>query len=165
MKAILYVSLTANGYFAQLDESHPIPKEVLGNFIQHVGKSGNLIIGKHTYDLMRNQIQGFQGIDLVVVSRSLQQPKGILVAKSPTEALKLLEQKGKETALVGGGAELDSAFLSQGLVDEIYVNIEPLMVNKGVTLAVNELSETSLELMNSTELSRNTVQIHYQIKK
>ncbi len=106
MKTILYMSLTANGYFAQPDQTHPIPKEVLNNFTQFVGKTGNLIIGKRTYDLMRDRIAqgGFSGIEVVIVSHSAFQSNGIGVAPSPHEALEYLERKGFDTALVGGGA-------------------------------------------------------------
>lgn len=56
MKTILYMTLTANGYFAQADETRPITKEILDDFRQFVGKSGNLISGRRTYDLMRDRI-------------------------------------------------------------------------------------------------------------
>lgn len=167
MKAVLYLSLTANGYVAQPDESHPVPKEILGNFVQLIGKIGNLINGRRTYELMHEQTAhgGFHGIELVVVSHSLPQADGIHVATSPLEALHYLEQKGFDTALLGGGAQLDSSFLSQGLIDEIYLNIEPIICNKGIALALNERFEASLEIINWTKLSENIVQLHYRMKK
>src|SRR5262245_38630218 len=104
MKTILYMTLTANGYFAQADETHPIPKEILDNFRQFVGKTGNLINGRRTYELIRARIaQGiFSGIELVIVSHSLRQTEGVSLATSPQEALQHLDQKGFDTALVGG---------------------------------------------------------------
>ncbi|MBI1881723.1 MAG: dihydrofolate reductase family protein [Chloroflexi bacterium] len=166
MKTILYMTLTANGYFAQADETHPIPKEILDNFRQFVGKTGNLINGRQTYDLMRDRIAqgGFSGIEVVIVSHSPLQAEGVSPAASPHEALQHLDQKGFDTALVGGGAQLDSAFLSQGLVDEIYLNVEPIIVSKGIMLVTGEGFEASLQLIGAVKLSDNIIQLHYRVK-
>lgn len=167
MKTILYMTLTANGFFGQADETHPIRKEILDNFRQSVGKIGNLIIGRRTYDLMRDQNAqgGFSGIKVVIVSHSPLQAEGVSVAASPHEALQHLEQKGFDTALVGGGAQLDSAFLSQGLVDEIFLNLEPFAVNKGIMLVMGEGSEANLQLIGTAKLSDNIIQLHYRVNK
>ena len=82
----------------------------------------------------------------------------------PYEALSLLKQKRFDTALVGGGVQLVSAFLSQGLVDEIYLNIYPL-VSKGRTFAISENLETSLELISADKLTNEIVQLHYMVVK
>lgn len=163
MKTILYMSITANGYFAQPDETHSIPKEVLSNFTQFVVDIRNLIIGKRTYILMRDRIAqgGFSGIEVVIISHSPFQAEGISVVASPHEGLQYLEQKGFDTALVGGGAQLDSSFLSQGLVNEFYLNIEPIIASKGIILGTREEFETSLQFIGTAKLSDNIMQLHY----
>jgi dihydrofolate reductase len=166
MKTILYVTLTSNGYFTQADESHPIPSEILANFRQLVAKTGNLINGRRTFDMMRARMaqDNFSGIELVIVSRSPWQAEGVRVVASPHEALQHLDQKGFETALVGGGAELDSAFLSQGLVDEIYLNLVPNITGKGIRLAIDEDQTANLQFIDISKLSENIVQLHYSVK-
>jgi riboflavin biosynthesis pyrimidine reductase len=108
---------------------------------------------------------GFPGVELVIVSHVPLPADSISFAASPREALQHLDQKGFDTALVGGGAQLDSAFLSQGLVDEIYLNLEPIMVNKGMMLAVGEGSGVSLQLIGTTKLGDNISQLHYRVYK
>jgi len=164
MNTVLYMSLTANGCFAKADATHPIPKEILGNFAQSVGKFGNLIIGRHTYDLMKTLNQGtFPGIESIVVSKSLPTFEGGKVVASPLEALRYLEQKGFSTALVGGGAQLDSCFLDQGLIDEIYLNIEPLLI-KSSTFVANENLERNLKLISTSKLGDNILQLQYKVE-
>ena len=97
-----------------------------------------------------------------MVSRSLTHAEGARVTASPQEALHHLERKGFETALVGGGAELDSAFLSQGLVDEIFLNIEPVMMNGGSFLAMDGAAEARLRLDGTARLG-DVVQLHYRV--
>jgi dihydrofolate reductase len=161
MRTILYMSLTANGGFAQASQSHPIPREILADFVGVAGKVGNLIVGSRTYDLMRGLASrpGFPNIKLVVVSHSRSE-SGVATATSPERALRFLESEGFDAGLVGGGAQLDGSFLSQGLVDEMYVNIEPSVV-KGNPFALSEGFEAELCLIGVTRLSDGVVQLHY----
>ena len=163
MKTILYMTLTATGQFVQADEAHPIPQEILADFGRLVGKTGNLIVGRRTYDLMHAQLAGggFSGIEVVVVSHAPLQAEGVSVAGTPREAVRHLEQKGFESALVGGGALLDGAFLSQGPVDEIYLNVEPRLASRGGILAAEGLLSTTLRLMGTAHLTDDIVQLHY----
>lgn len=143
MKTILYMTLTANRSFAQADEAHTIPKEILGNLSQLVVKTGNVIDGRRTYlmgrqsyDLLRRQAaQEGLAVEVVIVSDVPLQAEGICVVGSPQQALEHLGQKGISRALVAGEGQLDSAFLSQGLVDELYLNILPAVTNTGTVLA------------------------------
>jgi dihydrofolate reductase len=168
MKTVLHLGLTANGCYNVSDESHSIstlPKEVLNNLAERVGKAGNLIVGRRTYELLRElPISQMAGVVRVVVSHSLPNYNGVSVVASPVEALSLLKQKGFDTAFVGGGAQLASSFLSQGLVDEIYLNIYPL-VSKGRTFAISENLETNLELVGVDKLTNDIVQMHYRVRR
>jgi dihydrofolate reductase len=161
MKTILYMTLTANGRFAQATGSHPVPKEILGDFVGVVAKVGNLIVGSRTYDLMRSiaSRRGIPKIKLVVVTRDDSESE-VATAASPQEALRLLERDGFDSCLVGGGAQLDSTFLSQGLVDEVYLNIEPSVTKRNMC-ALSEGFEAELRLVGVTRLSDNVVQLHY----
>ena len=165
MKAILYMSLPANGCFARADTTHPVPSEILGNFSQTVGRVGNLIVGRHTYDLMSAQAnqRGSSGVELVVVSRSRSGVEGATVTGSPLDALRHLERNGFSTALVGGGAELDNSFLLQHLIDEIYLNIEPTLVKPNGSVIAGNL-ESSLRLIGTSKLGEHIVQLQYKFE-
>lgn len=166
MKTILYATLSVDGYIGQAGEGRSIPKAILTNFMQMVGTCGNLIIGRRTYDLMYGENAGalFSGVELMVVSTSLQ-TNGVQCATSPQSALQHLNQKGFESALIGGGAQLDSAFLSNGLVDELYLNIDPRIANKGIRLTMADGFESDLKLMETTHLGENIVQLHYAVER
>ena len=142
-----------------------LPKEVLNNLAERVGKIGNLIVGRRTYELLGElPISQMTGVDRVVISHSLLNYNGVSAVASPVEALSHLKQRGFDIAFVGGGAQLASAFLSQGLVDEIYLNIYPL-VSKGRTFAISENLETNLELVGVDKLSNDIVQMHYRVRR
>ncbi len=159
------MTLSANGLIAQADETHQISPEVLGDFVQQVKRAGNVIVGRRTFELMSAQTsQGaFPGIETVVVTRSGLRIDGVNVAASPQQALELLERKGHEAALIGGGATLDASFLSQGLVDEIYLNIESILTSKGLALDFDTGVAVDMQLTGSAQLSENVVQLHYDV--
>jgi len=161
MRTILYLSLTANGGFAQASEARPIPREILADFVGIASKMGNLIVGSRTYDMMRGLASrpGFSNIKLVVVSHARCE-SGVATAASPQEALHFLEREGFDVGLVGGGAQLDSSFLSQGLVDEVYLNIEPSL-SRGNLCALSGGFEGELRLTGTTKLSDSVIQLHY----
>lgn len=165
MKTILYMTLTANGVFQQADENHPVPKEILTDFTGFIGKAGNLINGRRTYEqlISGSARNSFKGIELVIVSKQLQQTEGIHVAASPDEALQYLEQKKFDYALVAGGAQINSSFLSQDLVDEIYLNIVPALLGNDIIINMKGPMETRLKLIDTVNLSRNIVQLHYYV--
>jgi dihydrofolate reductase len=169
VKIIQYMGLMANGCYPVVDESNQpdsvnleeaLPKEVNVNFAMTVGKFGNLIIGRRTFDLFRSEMPG---IEVVVMSHSPLKYNGVSVATSPTEALGLLEKKGFDAALVGGGAQVVRAFLSQGLVDEFYINIYP-MLGKSPTVVSAENFQASLELLGIEKLNPDVVQLHYRVR-
>jgi len=170
MKVVQYMGLMANGCYAMVDETNQsgavkleevIPKEVNSNFAQTVEKFGNLIIGRRTFDLFRSHMPG---IETVVLSRSPMKYDGINVVASPVEAINLLEKKGFDTALAGGGAQLVRTFLSQGLLDELYINIYPL-ISEGSTFAKSENFQASLQLIGVEKLSSDIVQLHYSVRR
>jgi dihydrofolate reductase len=167
MNTILYVSLTTNGYVVQPDAVHPIPKEILANFRQVVQKTGNLINGRRTYELTRagGALDALSHVTYVVVSHEQLTAEGVEVVASPEAALQYLEQKGFRTALVGGGAGLDASFLSQGLVDEVYLNVEPSLTGAGLTIPGASGAHVALSLIETTRLSDSIVQLHYVVSR
>jgi len=167
VRTVLYVTLSANGLVTQADEAHPIPPEILRDFAQRIQRAGNVIVGRRTFELMAAQEArgATAGIETVVVTGSGLKVDGIETAASPQEALELLERKGCETALVGGGAALDASFLSQGLVDEICLNIEPILTSKGLAFESGADQVISLRLIDTAKLGGSVVQLRYEVSR
>jgi dihydrofolate reductase len=167
MRTVLYVTVSANGLVTQADETHPVPPEILRDFAQQVQRAGNVVVGRRTFELMAAQgaSGAMAGIATVVVTGSGLKVDGIETAVSSQEALELLERRGCETALVGGGAALDASFLALGLVDEISLNIEPVLTNAGLALESGADRAISLRLVDTATLGDNVVQLRYDVDR
>ena len=171
IKTILYMGISANGYIAKADgNSEWTSDEDLKGFYEQSKKAGNIIMGKNTY-LVASQYGYFPFPDSLNVVVSHEQIKNtwgdnvIVTNESPKEILSLLEQKGFTTAFLAGGGQLNTSFAKEGLIDEIYLDVEPLILGQGIKIFADSDFEFSLELIDLKKLNTNTIQLHYKVLK
>ncbi|HTR18651.1 MAG TPA: dihydrofolate reductase family protein [Candidatus Paceibacterota bacterium] len=166
MKVILYMAMTANGYIAkENDDTSWVSKEEWNSYSAAVQKARNMIIGHRTYGILTTQpeFSELKDVKIVVLSHSdiPMLNKNHVVAHSPSEALKILE--GNDEIIVAGGGFVNAAFLSQGLIGEIYLDVEPTILGSGIQLLKNGDFETKLELLGTKQFSPNEIQLHYKV--
>ena len=171
MKTIIYMGITPNGYIAQEDgNSEFTSEEDVQGFYEHTKSAGNVIMGKNTY-LYASKVGLLpfpDGLNIVISHEELENKYGdkvMVVDKTPKEVLKMLEEKGFETAFLAGGGLLNSSFMKEGLIDEIYLDVEPLIFGKGIKVFADADFEYELELIETKKLNENTVQLHYRVVK
>jgi len=160
------MAATVNGYIAREDGETPWSKEEWQNFSKMVKSARNLVIGRKTYEAMKENDEFSKiGNPFMVIVSSKSLGPGVTTVGSPKEALRMLKKEKYETALVAGGGKLNSSFLKEKLVDEIYLDIEPLIFGKGIRLFSEDDLDAKLELLGTKSISQNTVQLHYAVLK
>jgi len=82
-----------------------------------------------------------------------------------TTLANLLSQKGYKIAVVAGGGTLNASFLKEGLVDELFLDVEPVIIGKGLPLFAGKQFGKKLELLGIKKLSKNEIQLHYKVLK
>ena len=110
MKVILYMASTINGMIAKTnDDTSFVSKNEWKIFSGMIRKTGNMIIGRRTYDLMLESDEfnrsKLNKIKIIVLSRrntKVHDKKYVSVAKTPKEALKVLLKYKFKTAIVCG---------------------------------------------------------------
>lgn len=163
------MAVTANGFIAkQNDNVNWLSSESWKSY-QRINKNvGCVIIGRYTYDLMPKE-EFLSGVFYAVLTKDKSLEKELpnlwITTKSPREVLEILGQKGYKEVCIAGGGKLNASFVKEGLVDEIYLDIEPIIFGKGTQLFFPEDFEFQLELLEVKKLSKNTVQLHYKVKK
>ncbi len=170
MKTILYMAMTVNGKIAKPDgDSEFTSKEDNKLFVAMCKKVGNAIIGKNTYTYIHSK--GYQQSDILTVVLThdatllaKRSAHTIFTDKHPRDVLAMLKEKEYKEALVCGGGILNSSFLKEGLIDEIYIDIEPLILGRGIPLFADGDFQPRLKLLEvKTLTNRQTVQLHYQV--
>lgn len=170
MKTILYMGISPNGYIAKENgDSEWTSEEDLQGFYSQSKKAGNIIMGRNTYQSAIDY--GYfpfpEAVNVVMTHQPLENKWGdkvIVTDKSPKEVLEMLSEKSFNEAFIAGGGKLNSSFMKDGLIDEIYLDVEPLLLGKGIPVFALEDFEYELELLEVSKLSEQTVQLHYKVK-
>lgn len=76
---------------------------------------------------------------------------------------RLKQQAGKDIWLMGGGS-LASSLLAEGVVDEIDLNIHPILLGSGIQLFPEIGKQLELELTDCKAHKNGCVQLAYQVK-
>jgi len=163
MNVILYMAMSANGYIARKNNQTPWSEEEWKSFSEKVKSVKNLVVGRKTFEIMKKN-QEFQKIgNPFTVIVSSKENKNYNFANSPEKSIEVLKQKGFSEVLVAGGSMLNSSFVQKGLINEIFLDIEPFLFGKGVKLFDDNEFEVKLELLGTKNISKNTIQLHYKV--
>lgn len=171
MKVILYMAITINGFIAKENDDASFVSEIEWDSFRNMIKStGNMIIGSRTYEIMRDdeEFKNLENIRVLVVSENTNFKtitNNHSAIKSPKDALAILEKEGFDNALVAGGGTLNASFMEENLVDEIYLDVEPVVFGKGIRLFRENDFEAKLKLLETKKLSDSEIQLHYQVLK
>lgn len=160
MKTILYAAITANGNYGDSDAGQMPKQEELSDLFNHATKAGNIVMGRKTYEIFGGD-EAFVDLDVVVVSRTASF-EGVKTVTSLQEMLDYLKEKGYGQAFVIGGVTLQNAMLTEGLIDELYINVEPYIAN-GLDLGPTDGRFIELELAGHQHIGAGIIQIHYRV--
>lgn len=168
MNVILYMAISANGMIAKSDDDTSwISKEEWDSYSQMVRQAGAMIIGHRTYLILTKQpeFSELKNVDIIVVAHQdfPTLAPNHFVAHSPQEALE--QFRDKKDIIVAGGGQLNAAFLAADLVDEIYLDVEPVVLGQGIALFQGRDFERPLKLLGQKKISDNEIQLHYQVLK
>lgn len=165
------MAITINGFIAKENDDTSFVSEIEWDSFRNMIKSiGNMIIGSRTYEIMRDgdEFKNLENIRVLVVSENTNFKTVVdnhSVIKSPKDALAILEKEVFDKALVAGGGTLNASFMAEDLIDEIYLDVEPVVFGKGIRLFKEDNFEAKLKLLGTKQLSDNEIQLHYQVLK
>lgn len=130
-----------------------------------------IVMGRKTWSQAAAQGGGPSGasneIKTYVFSRTLNEiaAKEVeLVRSDPGNfVLELKRQKGKGICVMGGG-ELGKALFQAGVIDEVGLNIHPLLLGSGVPLFPEIGRRVELELLETRRLEGGCVLANYKVR-
>jgi dihydrofolate reductase len=172
MKVTMYMAISVNGYIAaNLDDTSWVSPEDFEGQAKVAKRIGNIIYGKRTYDvgILENTIPVPDCLNIIVTHQAGSMPEQehfLFTDQSPKDIITMLESKGFGEIFVAGGSQINQLFLQENLVDEIYLDVEPVLIGKGLQLSAPVEFKYDLEFLGSEALSNNrTIQLHYKVKK
>jgi dihydrofolate reductase len=169
MKVILYMAMTPNGIIARSNNEEDFLSDENWKVFCGLAKDiGCFVVGRKTYEVVKKW-KDFNFDDVhaekIIVSGSLKSVKNYSVVKTPEDAIKKAATLGFNKMLLTGGGQLNNSFMRSGLVDEIILNLEPVMLGSGIKLFGDQDFHARLRLVNAKQITRDIVQLHYKVVK
>ena len=172
MKITIYIATSANGF---ISNSRNVPDwlspEYGQGFFGICQKTKAVIMGKKTYDILAPDHLPLKADGATVVLTSHTDiapanPTVVFTSARPDDIVAMLENKGFSEAVIIGGASTMSQFINAGLVNDIFMVVEPILFGgKPLPLVEKLARDVKLKLLDSTQLNDSTLQLHYQITR
>jgi dihydrofolate reductase len=127
-----------------------------------------VLMGRKTYNAAAALgTRAYPGVANYVFSRTLAPeaaPEVTIVAEDAVAFVRALkEQPGADICLLGGG-ELARSLLNADLIDEVGVNIQPVLLGSGIPLLPGATERHSLKLIESRRIAGDSVYILYRVE-
>ncbi len=162
MKVFIITAQTADGFIAR-DHSAPstswTSKEDKEHFVALTKRAGVMIMGATTYKTIGRPMKDRVTI---VYSRSESFDGVEMTQDDPVTLVKKLEERGFTEVAICGGSSIYSMFLEAGVVDTIYLTIEPVLFGSGVSPFKNP-TDTKLELVEQKNAPGGTLLLEYKV--
>lgn len=130
-----------------------------------------LIWGRKTWENIvswgEEYLKDLQKINIIILSHNpgIQSNfANVQVCNSVESCLELCQKLNYEKLFISGGASVNNAFMEKGVVDEVILNYNPFLLNKGIPLFQGKYFENRLQLKEVVKEQDGIVQVHYRVK-
>lgn len=172
MIVTLIAAISADGKIAERAGQSSLDwtsKEDTQFFVSKTKEIGTVVMGNTTWETFGKPLKGRR---LIVLSRDpgVSPPaKGevgggtVEFTNEPVaDLVGRLEREGVTSLAVCGGANVYAQFLEAGLVNELYLTVEPVLFGDGIPLAAG-IERVNLKFVESSTLGSSSVLLHYRI--
>ena len=172
MNCFLIAALTADGFIGR-DAAHNstrwTSKEDAEWFAQKSKTAGVVVMGRATYETINRPLPDRV---VVVYSRKTDQTKlaenQLKLEKGqvyytqlePQKLLDQLKNLGFNEVAISGGSSIYTMFIQAGVVDKLYLTIEPVLFGEGIKL-FNQTLDMKIKLESVQKLSSQTLLLEY----
>ncbi|MFA6511526.1 MAG: dihydrofolate reductase family protein [Patescibacteria group bacterium] len=169
MKTIMLAAITLDGRIARGNSEliNWTSKEDKEMFTRITKEAGVMVMGSKTYDTFPRPLPGRLHI---VMTRDVSGRENIpgqveFTSKSPQEILDDLVRRGYSLIAITGGAKINSLFLKEGLLDEVWLTMEPTIFGEGVSVFTDPVQDVKLDLIGTEMLNPQSILLKYAVQK
>lgn len=165
MKIVLIAAVSADGKIARSTDDVSTDWTSRADtefFVDKTKEIGTVVFGRKTFDTFKTALPGRRTMVMTRSPQAYDVDDVEFVKSSPKALIKALEEEGVDALAVAGGSGVYSQFLEAGLVDEVFLTIEPVVFGRGVDIC--NLDRTlDMRLENVRRLGKSSVLLHYSM--
>ena len=166
-----YVASTLDGFIAHEDGSFDgfaWDDEVVADFLDSYNEFDIVLMGRKTYEvgLKEGKTSPYPMMQQYLFSRSL--PKSpddnvTLVSGHAIDLVRTLKNQNGKAIWLCGGSNLASQLLSEKLIDEVVIKLNPVIFGSGIPLFEKSITQTQLICQNIKKYECGILLIHYHV--
>ncbi len=160
IKCFIIAAMTADGYIAR-ETKHAAfwtSKEDKKRFVELTKRAGVVIMGLNTFQTLPRPLK-----ERTNIVYSPDPIEGIeTTTKDPQTLLAELEARGIKEVAICGGSQIYTMFMKAGVVERLYLTIEPLVFGNGLRLFKEDL-QYHLQLVSSVQSEGGSLLLEYKV--
>lgn len=166
MKIILMMAVTADGKIAKSSDHFPdwTSREDKKYFAETTKKHGVVIMGDKTFFTFPKPLPDRLNVVFTLEKNPPKTENVKWVSGKPEKVLEELERGGYRSAILGGGAYLNTQFLKKKLIDEIWLTIEPKIFGDGLGIFGGDFDQ-DLKLISVEKINDDSMAVKYRVVK
>jgi dihydrofolate reductase len=179
MKKLKYhVASTVDGFIAREDGSADCfmqerlvkESEHITDYLASFAAYDTVLMGRRTYEvgLKMGVTDPYPTMETYVFSRSLKEspnPRVKLIADDAVGVIRRLKEQDSKDIYFCGGGEFAATLFAEGLIDEVLVKLNPLLLGAGVPLSPRLRDVTNLELLSTKVYKNGVLLLRYSVTR
>lgn len=164
MKLTLLMAMTADGKIARDKDHFPnwTGKADKRMFKKITTEAGVVIMGSRTFRTIGKPLPGRLNVVMTRHPERFDPSENVVFSTDPPEILmKKLAAQGYKSAVLAGGATINTLFVRARLINEMVVTVIPKMFGQGISMFC-ETMDLSLELIERREIEPGVLVLHYR---
>jgi len=182
---VLFMHVSLDGFVAgpngEMDWIH-VDEEIFDYAGQRTSASDTALYGRVTYQMMesywptagdqpdaskhdKEHSAWYKKVDKVVISKTMQGqqlPNTIIISDDLTHRINALKQQAGKEIIIFGSPGASHSLMQNGLIDEFWLFINPIILGRGTPLFKDIKETTKLNLVKSYPFASGVVCLHYK---
>ena len=165
MKVFIIAAISADGFIARSTNelANWTSAEDKKLFVKLTKEAGVMVMGATTLATIGRALPGRRTIVYTTHPEDLTVEGVEPTAEDPALLVERLAAEGASAVAICGGRSIYSLFMQAGLVNELYLTVEPTVFGVGIGLFKDSL-DARLSLIDTTKLSDDVILLHYSVK-
>ena len=136
--------------------------EMMQSYWPNAGKEPNA--SKHD----KEHSAWYNKVPKVVLSKTMTEKgldKTTVIADQLADNINKIKKQGEKNILIFGSPRASHSLLSEGLIDEFWLFVNPVLLGEGIPLFKGVTEMTKLKLIESKTFSCGVIALHYEAKR